>query len=265
MPNPIYDAIPDFGVLYDAVPAYGARGDARFYAEEAARTDGDILEIGCGTGRVLLPVAWAGKSVTGLDPSGEMLDRLREKLDLEAPDVRARVTLVEGDARDFDLGRSFALITAPFRVMQHLRTIDDQLAMLRCVAKHLAPGGRFIFDVFNPKWPLLLTDRSAETEDTPEFALPDGRRLRRTSRIVQANMIDQVNEVELIYYVTPPGGGRPERYVQAFGMRWFMPAEVRHLLARAGLREEAVFGNFERSPLEEGSPEQVWILRKEDD
>src|SRR6266508_3521831 len=146
MPASSYDAIPDFGLLYDSVRLYAARQDVAFYVEEAARTGGPVLELGCGTGRILLPLARAGHTVHGLDSSRHMLARCREKVAAEPAPVRGRITLHEGDVRAFDLGQGavFPLVIAPFRVFQHMITIDDQLACLAAVARHLAPGGRFI-------------------------------------------------------------------------------------------------------------------------
>src|SRR5919201_4734920 len=99
MPTPTtaqsYDSIPEFGLLYDSVPAYAARGDVRFYVAEAARSRGPLLEIGCGTGRVLLPVARAGATVVGLDGSQQMLARCRAKMADESEATRERVTLRE--------------------------------------------------------------------------------------------------------------------------------------------------------------------------
>jgi SAM-dependent methyltransferase len=251
-----YDAIPDFGALYDAVPAYAARRDVAFYVEEAARAGGPVLELGCGTGRVLLPTARAGATVTGLDASAEMLERCAAKLAAEPDEVRARVTLRRADARDFALGTTFDLVSAPFRILQHLVTVDDQLRCLACVARHVAPGGRFAFDVFNPSFAALVGDRSAEAEDTPELALPDGRTLRRTARVPRVRLTEQVSEVELIYYVS----GR--RYVQAFHMRWYLPAELTHLLARAGFAVRAIYGDFDRSPLTDAAPEQIVVAER---
>lgn len=255
----VYDPVPDIGVLYDHVPAYAARGDAVFYAQEAAATKGEVLELGCGTGRVLLPIARAGGTITGLDSAAVMLERLRLHLAEEPAAVRSRVTAVEGDARDFDLGRRFAMITAPFRVLQHLIAVDDQLRLLASVVRHLAPGGRFIFDVFNPRFDLLVADRSAEKEDTPELRLPDGRLFRRTARIPRVRWVEQVSEVELIYYLSGGPGKPASRSVQAFEMRWYLKAELEHLLARAGLRLVSVYGSFAREPLVDSSPEQVFV------
>ena len=260
--DPSYATRPDFGVLYDAIPAYHARKDVPFYVRMATEAPGPVLEIGCGTGRVLLPMARAGVTVTGLDGSPPMLARLRERLAEEAPDVRARVRVVQADARDFDLGATFALVVAPFRLLQHLVTTGDQLACLSCVAWHLAPGGRFVFDVFNPHFGTLAGDRSTEREDTPETPLPDGRTLRRAARIPRVRWTEQVSDTELIYYVAPRPGAPPERHVQAFPMRWYMRAELEHLLARCGLRVDAVFGDFDGSALTDESPEQVVVATK---
>jgi len=252
-----YDAIPDFGLLYDSVPLYAARQDVAFYLAEAKSAGGRVLEVGCGTGRILLPIARAGCAITGLDSSRQMLDRCRAKLAAEPAEVQGRVRLVLNEMGSFKLGESYPLIIAPFRVVQHLTTVDDQLQFLATVAPHLAPGGRFIFDVFNPRFDKLVGADGVEREDTPEQRLPDGRTLRRTYRIVRVRWLDQVSEAELIYYV----GG--QRYVQAFEMRWYLAAELRHLLARAGFRAREIYGDFGRGPLVDGCPELVVVATAE--
>jgi SAM-dependent methyltransferase len=252
-----YDEIADFGLLYDSVPLYAARRDIGFYVEEGRRAAGRILEVGCGTGRILVPLARAGASITGIDPSREMLARCQAKLDAEPADVRARTSLVSADIRSLDLGDRFALAIAPFRVLQHLTTVDDQLAALGIIARHLAPGGVLIFDVLNPNFRALVGADGTEHEDTPVQHLPDGRMLRRTARVAGVRWIDQVSEIELIYYVWSGSSGSPDRYVFSFDMRWYLQAELRHLLARAGFRVRDVYGDFDRSPLRDDSPEQI--------
>jgi SAM-dependent methyltransferase len=248
-----YDAIPDFGLLYDSVPLYAARPDVDFYVEEAKAAGGPALEIGCGTGRILIPTARAGVTITGLDGSTEMLARARAKLAGEPTPVRQRVTLVQADMREFALDARFALITAPFRVVQHLITAEDQQRFLAAVRRHLAPGGRLVFDVFNPRFDMLVNHDGAEHEDTANQRLPDGRTLRRTYRIARVRWLDQVNEAELIYYVGD------KRYVQAFEMRWYLRAELEHVLARAGFRVRQIYGDFSRGPLVEGCPELLVV------
>jgi SAM-dependent methyltransferase len=255
-----YDSFEDLGLLYDHVGAYNARADVAFYVEEATRTDGKILELASGTGRVMLPIARAGKEVTGVELSRKMLDRCRERVAAEPDDVRARITLVEGDMRDFALEERFSLAIIPFRPMQHLMTIEDQLSCLDAIRRHLVPGGRLIFDVFNPVLVRIGSPPAAEWNDTPETPLPDGSSFRRSGRMVAVHRIEQINDVELIYYVTPPGG-ETERRVHAFGMRWFMRPELEHLVARAGFTLDTIYGNFDRTPLTDGSPEMIVVAR----
>src|SRR5262245_24227477 len=142
--------------FYDYVVPYATRGDVEFFVEEARAANGPVLEIGCGTGRVLIPTARAGVSITGLDLSSSMLEQCRAKLATEPADVRARVELCQGDMTRFELGKKFALATLPFRPFQHLLTVDDQLACLTTIHRHLEPAGRVILDLFNPSLDFLV-------------------------------------------------------------------------------------------------------------
>lgn len=135
----------------------------------------------------------AGVTIVGLDSSAAMLERCRD----ESSEVRGRVTLHHGDVRTFKLGEQFALVTAPFRVVQHLTRIQDQLGFIESVARHLVSGGRLVFDVFNPKFERLLAADGTGQEDTPDQALPDGRKFRRTARVGGVCCADQVSGVEL--------------------------------------------------------------------
>src|SRR5688572_8084309 len=167
-----YDIIPDFGLLYDSIPMYAARQDVGFYVEEARKARGAVVELGCGTGRILLPIARADCAIIGVDSSRRMLERCFAKLAAEPATVQARVTLYEHDIRDFALGATFSLAIAPFRVVQQLITVDDQLRFLAAVHRHLPPAGRLIFDVFNPSFAALSGADGTEHEDTPEHSLP---------------------------------------------------------------------------------------------
>ncbi|MBA3342798.1 MAG: class I SAM-dependent methyltransferase [Gemmatimonadaceae bacterium] len=260
-PRSGYDALELIGELYDAVPAYNARNDVAFYVEESRLAGGETLEIGCGTGRVLLPIARTGMRITGIDESPRMLDRCRLRLEQEPESARACASLRQADMRNFHLGKTFALATIPFRPFQHLLRVDDQTAALHAIHRHLDPGGRLVFDVFNPDMRLLVKDRTAETEDTPETKLPDGRSFRRASRVIEVHPARQVSDVELIYYLTA-GASEEVRLVHAFSMRWYWRYEVEHLLARCGFDLVMIYGNFDRSPLNEGSPEMIFVAER---
>jgi SAM-dependent methyltransferase len=254
-----YNAWPEIAELYDHVPLYKDRKDAAFYVDLCRAAKGEVLELGCGTGRVLIPATAAGCRITGLDGSGFMLERCRTKLRALTPEVQNRVTLVEADMTSFSLGRAFALATVPFRPLQHLVSVEEQLSFLACVHRHLIPGGKLALDVFHPDLKRLSTPAShEENEDTAEHTLPDGRRLRRTFRVTAQRRAEQTNDIELIYYVTDPDGGTT-RLVQAFPMRYYFRFELEHLLARSGFRVQELFGNFDRSPFIDSSPEMIVV------
>ena len=118
-----------------------------FFVAAAKESGGPVLEVGSGTGRILIPTAREGIEITGLDLSDHMLDICREALNNEPKDVQDRVTLIKGDMRDFDLKKTFSLVTTPFRPFQHLLTVEDQINCLNSIRRHLNPGGVFILDL----------------------------------------------------------------------------------------------------------------------
>lgn len=249
--------------FYDYVQPYAERKDVAFFVDLARECGGPVLEVGCGTGRVLLPTARAGLEICGLDLSAVMLGLCREKLAAEPAEVRRRVTLVQGDMRSFDLGREFALVTLPFRPFQHLLAVEDQLACLERVRRHLATGGRFILDLFNPSLQALTDEiRKEGFAHEPEVALPDGRKMKRWARIASRNYFEQYQDCELVHDVTHPDG-REERIVFAFKMRYLFRYEVEHLLARAGFEIEALYADYEKSPYGSKYPgELIFVARK---
>jgi SAM-dependent methyltransferase len=177
---------------------------------------------------------------------------------------RDRVQVVEGDMRTFDLGRTFALVTMPFRPFQCLLTVDDQLACLDRVRRHLQPGGRVIVDVFNPSLHFLTDDGRLEEKRVGDpFTLADGRRVKRSERIAGRDLFEQVQQVELIFDVEHPDGRR-EREVDRFAMRYLFRFELEHLLVRAGFTVEALYSDYERSPYGAHDPgELIFIARRE--
>jgi len=262
--NANYDADPEIGELYDHVPVYRDRKDVAFYVDLCRAAMGEVLELGCGTGRLLIPAAEAGCAITGLDGSGSMLKRCRAKLDATPPEVQKRVTLVEADMTSFSLDRTFALATVPFRPLQHLISVEEQLSFLACVRRHLEPGGKLALDVFHPHLTTLASEVDPnEIEDTPEVELADGRLMRRAFRNVAKRRAEQTNDIELIYYVRDPAG-QTTRIVQAFPMRYFFRFELEHLLTRAGFEITGLFGNFDRSPFTDSSPEMIVIAARKD-
>jgi ubiquinone/menaquinone biosynthesis C-methylase UbiE len=115
-----YDQHSFIAEYYDYLPPVAGRRDLEFYRAYAQSAGGPILELGSGTGRILLPLAEAGHRVTGLDLSEQMLARCRVKMGAQPSEVQHRVRLVHGDMTRIELGETFRLVIIPFRPFQHL-------------------------------------------------------------------------------------------------------------------------------------------------
>lgn len=255
-----YLSVADF---YDHVIPYRERTDVAFFVDAARESGGYVLELGCGTGRLLIPTARAGNQIVGLDYSTQMLDICRQRLSAESDAVRAKAELVQGDMRHFDLGRCFTLATIPFRAFQHLIELNEQLACLTSVRRHLEAGGRLILDLFNPSLDSLVNDRVGEIvrEESP-FDMPDGRRVIRRHRFTADDRTRQVRDVELIYDVTH-SDGRQERLLHSFPFRYIFRFEAEHLLARAGFEVEHLYADHEKTPFGSKYPgELIFVAKK---
>ena len=249
--------------FYDAIVPYRQREDVAFFVEMARDSGGPVLEVGCGTGRVLIPTARTGVSITGLDASPAMLKVCRESLAREPEEVRECVTLVQGDMRDFQLDARFALITLPFRPFQHLLEVGEQIACLTCLYLHLEKGGLLVLDLFNPMIERLIEENyPAEFQVEPAAKLEDGSEMVRSTRIVSRDLARQCMDVEFQHDFTY-ADGRKEQYVERAPLRYFFRYEVEHLLARCGFEVEWLYADYTRKPFGEIYPgELLYVARK---
>lgn len=258
-----YGDLPEIAPLYDDIYGTLDRGDIEFHIARAVESGGPVLELGCGTGRILIPTAREGIEVTGLDLAQSMLDVCRGKLEREEEAVRKRVNLHCADMIDFDFGRTFSLVTTPFRSFHHVMTVDDQLSCLRCIHRHLRDDGRLILDMFNPHMPFLVDEsRRIGFVRDKEQHLADGRRL---SVAVRDSKVDTTNQMilnETVYTVMHPDGHRDNIH-HCFEVRYTFRWELEHLLARCGFVVEQVLADFDGTPFGEKDPsEMITICRK---
>jgi len=257
MTSALYDSfIADY---YDDSPVMRGRvQDVAFY-RDAAREFGDpVLELGCGTGRITMALAEAGKRITGLDLSERMLERAVKKRAALRVEARERVHLVQGNMAGFDLGEKFRLVIIPFRPFQHLLEVHEQMNCLECARKHLAPEGRLILDVFQTDAERMHDPVHMRETLVTEYNTADGRQVKISERVAAFHRAEQINDVEMIFSVKHTNG-REERLVFAWPLRYFFRYEVEHLLARCGFKVSAEYGDFDKTPIRDDSAEMVFI------
>jgi len=232
------------------------KDDVRWYqalAKKELKRGQAILELGCGSGRTLLPLARDGWRVTGVDASSTMLDRCRARL-AKIPD--ADVQLVRADFRKLRLGRRFPLVICPFNAFMHLYTRDDIERFLAVVRAHLAPGGLFAFDVLNPDLAWLSRDPTRRWART-RFRHPRTGKITYYSTSLTYDAALQIAFMRIYY--EPERGGR-ERMVR-LTHRQFFPLELAALLHYNGFVVEAHEGGFDGGALVPESEEQVLRCR----
>lgn len=214
--------------------------DLPFYHDIAQRAGDPILELMCGAGRVLLPLAQAGFRLTGVDSSPEMLALARQRL--EEAGVSACAKLMQGDARTIVLPRShFAAALVAFNSFAHLETIDDQLAVLANIRQSLKRNGLLAIDLANHHPVRLMAGSGMETSGGA-YDL-DGHRVEKTVRYT-ANLSTQISDV-VFRYAEHSGAQAPEIHELPLRLRWFTRFEMEHLLARAGFRIRGLYGWYD--------------------
>jgi len=219
----------------------------------------EVLELAAGTGRITVPIARAGVRIVGLERAPAMLDIARARgAGIE------NLSWVEADMTDFDLGRSFGLVTIPYRSFLHLMTVEAQKACLERVLAHLEPGGRLALNFFNPDLSIIgdwVGGRRGGLERLAPTRHPkSGRRVEwwqsnryETSqqRLDHTRVGEELSDEGVV--VSRVYNEMPMRYVFRF--------EFEHLLALTGFEVEALYGGFDREPFGASSTEMVWLAR----
>jgi SAM-dependent methyltransferase len=236
--------------------------DLPFYLDLAKRGGGPVLEMACGTGRILLPIARAGIEIHGVDNSLPMLEVLRNRVRQEPPEVQTRISIAEGDMRSFRSTQKYALVTIPFRPMQHMYAVEDQVAALETAAFHLADGGLFAFDVFYPKYELLQSGIGEEVLDLEwPLASDSGKVVRRYLRKDAVDKIQQ-NFTATFLFRTYQGETLLLEETEPLKMSWYTYPQLRALFLLAKLEIVEEYGSLARAPLDNEATEMIFVLRK---
>jgi SAM-dependent methyltransferase len=247
----------------DSVPDWP--GEIGFYRDLAAKVrsaGGSVLEIACGTGRVAIRLAQDGVQVVGLDISANMLEIARKK-SVQLENTR----WIEGDMRSFELGETFELVIIPGHAFQNLNTPQDQVACLGCIKRHLTPGGTLVVHLDPPDIPWLADlrrEKGGVFEVAEQFQDPDTGRQVRALRAWSYEPSTQTATVQTVWEELDSDGRVVNRVERGpIRLHCVFRFEMEHLLARAGLEVEAVYGDFFRQELQDNSPDMIWIAKGE--
>ena len=236
--------------------------DVPFYLELARQSGGPVLELGCGTGRVLLAIARAGIVIEGVDQSAAMLRVLRAHLAAEAPSARGRVKLHEADMRRFRLGRRFPLVMMPFRPLQHMYTLEDQLSALRTAAAHLQQEGRLAFDIFFPKFEVISMGVGEEILEI-EWQI-DGNPTKTVRRYLRKESYDKIGQTfrATFLFRTYESETLVREETEPIQMSYYTHPQITALLAMAGLEIVEQYGSFQKAPLDNQASEMIFVVKK---
>jgi SAM-dependent methyltransferase len=231
-PSP-YDTIAE---LYDPW-SRSVKEDVGFYVKEARESSGPVVELGVGTGRIAIPIAWAGIPVIGVDSSREMLATCARAAEKAA--VSELLDLRLGDLRHPPVDERVSLVICPFRAYLHMADDAERVEALEAARELLLPGGRLIFDVFEP------------TED--DIADTHARWLEREPEIYERADWDTDTRT-LVLSVRGPQGEA------TMTLSWTSHEEWQRLLEETGFEVEACYGWFDRRPYRDGE-DMIFVAR----
>lgn len=248
-----YHALPDY---YDAENEHKPmlQEDIPFFLGQLPRRKQSILEIAVGTARTAIPLAQAGHRVVGIDYAQDMLDIATRKRDAVGL-TEQQLALLRADATKFDLHQRFDWVCIFFNTFLVFSTLDQQDAVLRNVRKHLKPRGRFFLDIFQPNLALLAQEYSEDVEPTL-FRVPRYDRTVLKTTSVKRDPSAQIQHVTFRYRWID-AHGREHRERTAFDLTFMFPRELQLLIERHGMTIEALWGNYDGSPLDADSPRMI--------
>jgi len=242
-----------FARFYDVIYHKVRDGvDNKFYLEKIKNTKGKILEVGTGTGRLLIEALQNGADIYGIDISPAMIDILKAKLSTEQ---KSRISLQ--NIVDFRTNTKFDLIIAPFRVFMHLTEKDDQMNALNNVYRNLRTGGKFIFDVFIPDLKPLITGLENVVDFEGEFE--HGNIIKRTTS-TKPDLINQI--INITFRMEWNEGNSNYHSEWNTPLRYFFRFELEHLIERSKFKTYRINGDFSGNDLSNNSKEFIIVCQK---
>ena len=234
--------------------------DLGLYDELAAEYGDPILDVGCGTGRVMLHLAAEGHRVVGVDHAAAMLARGQRRLDA-TPELVPHVTFVQGDVLDADLPETpYKLVIVPYNGFMHFNEQASQLAALRRFHAALEPGGLLVLDLPN-------AGEAFGTQDDNALALERTFIEPETGHLVMQQSVSTLDRVAQQLHITwiydeIGAEGVVQRTLAPLLLRYVFAAELDLLLAAAGFEKVTAYGDYDQEPFEDGSPRMIVLAER---
>jgi SAM-dependent methyltransferase len=215
-----------------------------------------VLELGCGTGRITLPLARIGSEqgfdVVGLDSQPEMLDRAQQQYEHLPPDVRARIKFIREDMRTWKADSKFDLVIVPCGTISHLLSLDEQIQLWKTAHANLVKGGRLLVEVVMPNLAAFADSfqnppRTPVEVDIDTLDKAAGTRLIRR-KTTQYDSAEQCAQIRFMYEKYRDGRG-VDSYIDDFTSHVFFPRELSLLFVHTGFEVESITGDYHGRPL----------------
>ena len=249
----------DWPDYYDIVSS-GLEHDVEFYVNLAEEVEGKVLELGCGTGRVTIPIARSEKEIVGLDSNPFMLDKGKKKGKMAR--IGNHMQFVEGDMREFRFRETFSLIIIPYRSFLHLLTVKEQLDTLCNIYRHLSPGGLIALNMFVPHIKSLYEeDHKSSTRGI--YDIPGSEDRLAVWDYTRFDHYMQIAEIIRQYERLNVKGEVIQRIISPLHIRYVYPFELHHLLKLSGFKVLQKYGDFYKTPFGPESTELIIVARKE--
>ena len=247
----------DYAEYYDQ--AHDITVDIPFYVDYAKQTGGPVLELACGTGRVLVPIAEEGIRIHGLDSSENMLKIAEKKI--QEKKLNKIATISHDSMEEFDLPeKEYSMAFIAVRSFMHLFTQRDQIKCLECVHNHLGPDGLLLLDLYAPSFKHLAREPSEEFRRTHEFQLPNGNRVVEKRRYIGVDLVNQLNTDE-ITFMEYDGDKLIRSRTLPLITRFTFRYELELLLEKCGYKLEAIYRDYDKNPYD-GTGEIITVATK---
>ncbi|OGI06602.1 MAG: hypothetical protein A3F80_06155 [Candidatus Melainabacteria bacterium RIFCSPLOWO2_12_FULL_35_11] len=226
-------------------PEGSVSGDEQFYKELLKKQGGNSLEIGCGTGRILIPFLKENFELDGLDYSNDMLNICRDKLNK----YNLNAALYQSPMQDFKIPKKYNNIYVPFHSFMIVSDRNQALRSLICFFEHLKQNGQLIISLFIPNYQALAlyTEDQDKWRHCKEINLKDGKKVVISDMVINFHL-EQIKQVRYRFEIFD-SGRLIDTHIQEMKIRWYFQYEFQLMLESVGFKNITAYGDFTFEPL----------------